>query len=175
MEHNIVITHQGLSVGRRYEIVVNGRLVGMMSTPQARFTLPRGAYFLTIRSGKYLPIGKKGKSLDFTVSTSTTFLSEDDAYTHITFSRSWLWWFYRIFKRKSYYSVVVSNTRDKPAEIRPRKTWLQRYMEKHKDEINAQQQRLWEQQQERALERQRKAYQRIIRREERKQKRNKNK
>ena len=175
MEHNIVITHQGLSVGRRYEIVVNGRLVGMMSTPQARFTLPRGAYFLTIRSGKYLPIGQKGKNLDFTVSTSTTFLSEDDAYTHITFSRSWLWWFYRIFKRKSYYSVVVSNTRNKPAEIRPRKTWLQRYMEKHKDEINAQQQRLWEQQQERALERQRKAYQRIIRREERKQKRNKNK
>ena len=99
MERNIVITHQGLSVGRRYEIVVNGRLVGMMSTPQARFTLPRGAYFLTIRSGRYLPIGKKGKTLDFTVSTSTTFLSEDNAYTHITFSRSWLWWIYRIFKR----------------------------------------------------------------------------
>ena len=28
MKSNIVITHQGLSVGRRYEIVVNGRLVG---------------------------------------------------------------------------------------------------------------------------------------------------
>ncbi len=134
---NIVITHQGLSVGRRYEIVVNGRLVGMMSTPQARFTLPRGAYFLTIRSGKYLPIGKKGKTLDFTVSTSTTFLSEDNAYTHITFSRSWLWWIYRIFKRKNYYDVTATNTQEAPAVVRPRKTWLQRYMEKHKEEIAA--------------------------------------
>ena len=114
MEKNIVITHQGLSVGRRYEIVVNGKLVGMMSTPQARFTLPRGAYFLTIRSGRYIPIGKKGKSLNLTVSTSTTFLSEDNAYTHITFSRSWLWWIYRIFKRKGYYNVNITNTKEAP-------------------------------------------------------------
>lgn len=168
MKSNIVITHQGLSVGRRYEIVVNGRLVGMMSTPQARFTLPRGAYFLTIRSGRYLPIGKKGKTLDFTVSTSTTFLSEDNTYTHITFSRSWLWWIYRIFKRKSYYDVTVTNTQEAPAVVRPRKTWLQRYMEKHQDEIQARQEAMWKQHQERALERQRRAYQRQLRREERK-------
>lgn len=167
MEHNIVITHQGLSVGRRYEIVVNGRLVGMMSTPQARFTLPRGAYFLTIRSGRYIPIGKKGKTLNLTVSTSTTFLSKENTYTHITFSRSWFWWLYRIFRRKGYYNVSVTNTKETPVVVHPRKTWLQRYMEKHKDEIAAQQQRLWEQQQERSLNRQRRAYQRKQRREER--------
>ena len=172
MKKNIVVTHQGLSVGRRYEIVVNGKLVGIMSTPQARFALPRGAYFLTIRSGRYIPIGKKGKTLNFTVSTSTTFLSEDNAYTHITFSRSWLWWIYRIFRRKEYYHVMVTNMPEAPAVVHPHKTWLQRYMEKHKDEITVQQKRLWEQQQERALERQRRAYQRRLRREERRKRRN---
>ena len=64
--------------------------------------------------------------------------------------------------------MSVTNTQEAPAVVRPRKTWLQRYMEKHKEEIAAQQQRLWEQQQERALERQRRAYQRQLRREERK-------
>ena len=171
MEKNIVITHQGLSVGRTYEVVVNGRLIGKMTNPQARFTLPRGAYFLTIRSGRYIPVGKKGKTLNLTVSTSTTFLAEDNTYTHITFSRSWIWWAYRLFRRKNYYNVAVANTQDAPAVVRPRKTWLQRYMEKHKDEIAAQQQRLWEQQQERALNRQRRAYQRQQRREERKRNR----
>ena len=66
----------------------------------------------------------------------------------------------------------ITNTKEAPAVVRPRKTWLQRYMEKHKDEIAAQQQRLWEQQQERALERQRRAYQRQQRREERRKRRN---
>ena len=64
--------------------------------------------------------------------------------------------------------MSVTNTLEAPAVVRPRKTWLQRYMEKHKEEIAAQQQRLREQQQERALERQRRAYQRQLRREERK-------
>lgn len=168
MKSNIVITHQGVSVGRQYEIVVNGRLVGKIATPQARFTLPQGAYFLTIRSGQYLPIGKKGKTLDLTVSTTTTFAVEENGYTHIMFSRSWWWWIYRIFKRKDYYNVTITHSPEKPVEIKPRTTWLQRYIEKHKDEIYARQEALWQQQQERALKRQRKAYQRQLRREERK-------
>ena len=69
---------------------------------------------------------------------------------------------------QTYYDVTVTNTQEAPAVVRPCKTWLQRYMEKHKEEIAAQQQRLWEQQQERSLNRQRRAYQRQLRREERK-------
>ena len=64
--------------------------------------------------------------------------------------------------------MAVTNTQEAPAVVRPRKTWLQRYMEKHKDEIQARQEAMWKQQQERALERQRRAYQRQLRREERK-------
>lgn len=173
MKSNVVITHQGLHWGKTYEIVVNGRLVGKMSTPQARFTLPTGAYFLTIRSGQYIPIGKKGRTLDLTVSSSEQILVKDNHYTSISFSRSWSWFIHRLFKRKNYYLITQHHTTEAPATKRPRQTWLQRYMEKHKDEIAARQQQLWEQQQERALERQRKAYQRQLRREERQRKRRK--
>lgn len=170
MKANVVVTHQGLRVGRKYEIVVNGRLVGMMSTPQARFTQPQGAYFLTIRSGKYIPFGKKGKTLDCTVSTTETIRVEGDQYTHITFSRSWLWPIYRIFKRKSYYTIHVTHSAEPPAVVRPHKSWLQRYMENHKDEIQARQEQLYREQQERALNRQRRAYQRQLRKQERRSK-----
>ena len=46
-----------------YQVIVNGQLVGTMTTPQARLRLPAGYYTITIRAGGYLPIGKKGKRL----------------------------------------------------------------------------------------------------------------
>ena len=69
--------------------------------------------------------------------------------------------------------MTVTNTQEAPAVVRPRKTWLQRYMEKHQDEIQARQEAMWKQHQERALERQRRAYQRQLRREERKKRKTK--
>lgn len=68
----LVITHRQKDFWVRipYQVIVNGRLVGTMNMPQARLRLPAGYYTITIRSGSYVPIGKKGKTLDLTLSST---------------------------------------------------------------------------------------------------------
>jgi len=90
----LVITHRQKEFGMRlpYQIIVNGRLVGTMSTPQARLKLPAGYYTITIRTGSYLPIGKKGKTLDLTLSSSAPVHINEGGYTCLDFKNKERWW-----------------------------------------------------------------------------------
>ena len=90
----LVITHRQKQRGMRlpYQVIVNGQLVGSMTTPQARLCLPAGTYAVTIRAGGFLPIGKKGKTIDLTVSSTATVETSDACYTCLDFRNKERWW-----------------------------------------------------------------------------------
>ena len=89
----LIITHKDNSAFRLpYHIILNGSFLGTMTTPQARLRLPPGCYTLTIRCGGFLPIGKKGKSLDLTLSTTESISVSESGYTCIEFKNKERWW-----------------------------------------------------------------------------------
>lgn len=90
----LVITHRQKDFWVRipYQVIVNGRLVGTMNTPQARLRLPAGYYTITIRSGSYVPIGKKGKTLDLTLSSTAPVQVSEYGYTCLDFKNKERWW-----------------------------------------------------------------------------------
>ncbi len=75
-----------------YQVIINGQLVGMMRTPQARLRLPAGYYTVTIRTGGFVPVGKKGKTIDMTLSSTKTIQIADSGYNCLDFKDSGRWW-----------------------------------------------------------------------------------
>ncbi len=67
-------------------------MVGVMTTPQVNITLPAGVYVLSICFGGYLPIGKKGKHIDLTLSTTETIRVNETGYTCLEFRNKERWW-----------------------------------------------------------------------------------
>ena len=61
-----------------YQVIINGRPVGVMRTPQARLRLPAGYYTVTIRTGSLLYLGKKGNTIDMTLAATETIMVSDD-------------------------------------------------------------------------------------------------
>lgn len=180
-----------------YQIIINGRLVGTMRTPQARLRLAAGYYMVTIRTGSYVPVGKKGKTIDLTLSTTEAVRISDTGYNCLDFKdkeRWWdivfgidlaLWlatlffaiphpwnivyhivsdgffiaWLIRLFVvRKRYFALDSYVSPTPPEEVKAPKSRLERYVEAHREEIMAHQRKLYERQQERALNRQRRRY-----------------
>ena len=90
----LVITHRQKEWGMRmpYQVIVNGQLVGTMTTPQARLRLPAGYYTITIYTGGYLPIGKKGKTLDLTFSSTKPVFVSESGYTCLDFKNKERLW-----------------------------------------------------------------------------------
>ncbi len=75
-----------------YQVIINGRLVGIMRTPQARLRMPAGCYMVTIRTGGFVPVGKKGKTIDMTLSSTEAIQITDYAYNCLDFKDSGRWW-----------------------------------------------------------------------------------
>ena len=195
----LIITHRQRDylLKMPYQVIINGRLAGVMRTPQARLRLPAGYYTVTIRTGNYIPVGKKGKTIDMTLSATETIMVSDEGYNCLDFKDKGRWWdivfgidlavwlvalfltiphpwniVYHVlsdgffvawlirlfFVRKRYYALSAYTTGVPPEEIKPRKSRLERYMEEHREEIQAREQQLYARQQERALNRQRRLY-----------------
>lgn len=195
----LVITHRQKDFWVRipYQVIVNGRLVGTMNTPQARLRLPAGYYTITIRSGSYVPIGKKGKTLDLTLSSTAPVQVSEYGYTCLDFKNKERWWntlfnidlilwltsvFLRIplpwnivyhvvsdgffllwiirlfVVRRRYFAMETYITTDLPEAVYPKKTRMEKYMEAHKEEIQARQRKMYERQQERSLKAMRRRY-----------------
>ena len=195
----LVITHRQKDFWVRipYQVIVNGRLVGTMNTPQARLRLPAGYYTITIRSGSYVPIGKKGKTLDLTLSSTAPVQVSEYGYTCLDFKNKERWWntlfnidlilwltsvFLRIphpwnivyhvvsdgffllwiirlfVVRRRYFAMETYITTDPPEAVYPKKTRMEKYMEAHKEEIQARQRKMYERQQERSLKAMRRRY-----------------
>ena len=76
----LIITHRQKDylLKMPYQVIINGRPVGVMRTPQARLRLPAGYYTVTIRTGNYIPVGKKGKTIDMTLSATETIMVSDE-------------------------------------------------------------------------------------------------
>ena len=81
----LIITHRQkyYLLKMPYQVIINGRPVGVMRTPQARLRLPAGYYTVTIRTGKYIPVGKKGKTIDMTLSATETIMVSDEKEKHL--------------------------------------------------------------------------------------------
>ena len=75
-----------------YQVIINGRPVGTMRTPQAKLHLPAGFYTVTIRTGSYVPVGKKGKTIDMTFSTTEAVKISDTGYNCLDFKDKGRWW-----------------------------------------------------------------------------------
>ena len=90
----LVITHRQKDylLKMPYQVVLNGRLAGIMRTPQARLRLPAGYYSVTIRTGSYIPVGKKGKTIDMTLSATKTIMVGDEGYNCLDFKDKGRWW-----------------------------------------------------------------------------------
>jgi len=90
----LVITHKQKSLvpGLPYQVLINGQLVGMLSTPQARLNMPAGQYAVTIQAGGFVPIGKKGRGLDLSLSSTATVKVSEGAYTCLDFQNKERWW-----------------------------------------------------------------------------------
>lgn len=180
-----------------YQVIVNGQLVGTMTTPQARLRLRAGYYTITIRAGGYLPIGKKGKTLDLTLSSTAPVHVSESGYTCLDFKNKERWWntlfnidlilwlaslflsiphpwnivyhvvsdgffllwIIRLFVvRRRYFAMETYITTDPPEAVYPKKTRMEKYMEAHKEEIQARQRKMYERQQERSLKAMRRRY-----------------
>ena len=76
----LIITHRQRDylLKMPYQVIINGRPVGVMRTPQARLRLPAGYYTVTIRTGSFVPLGKKGKTIDMTLSATETIMVSDE-------------------------------------------------------------------------------------------------
>ena len=81
----LIITHRQRDylLKMPYQVIINGRPVGVMRTPQARLRLPAGYYTVTIRTGNYIPDGKEGKTLDMTVSATAAVTVSDEKEKHL--------------------------------------------------------------------------------------------
>ena len=90
----LIITHRQKDylLKMPYQVIINGRLAGLMRTPQARLRLPAGYYTITIRTGSYIPIGKKGKTIDMTLSATETIMVSDEGWNCLDFKDKERWW-----------------------------------------------------------------------------------
>ena len=81
----LIITHRQkyYLLKMPYQVIINGRPVGVMRTPQARLRLPAGYYIVTIRTGSFVPLGKKGKTIDMTLSATETIMVSDEKEKHL--------------------------------------------------------------------------------------------
>ncbi len=89
----LIITHRQKDylLKMPYQVIINGRLVGVMRTPQARLRLSAGYYTVTIRTGNYIPVGKKGKTIDMTFSTTEAVKISDTGYNCLDFKDKGRW------------------------------------------------------------------------------------
>ncbi len=90
----LIITHRQRDylLKMPYQVIINGRLAGVMRTPQARLRLPAGYYTVTIRTGSFVPFGKKGKTIDMTLSATETIMVSDEGYNCLDFKDKGRWW-----------------------------------------------------------------------------------
>lgn len=90
----LIITHRQRDylLKMPYQVIINGRLAGVMRTPQARLRLPAGYYTVTIRTGSFVPFGKKGKTIDMTLSATETIMVSDEGYNCLDFKDKERWW-----------------------------------------------------------------------------------
>ena len=74
----LIITHRQRDylLKMPYQVIINGRPIGVMRTPQARLRLPAGYYTVTIRTGNYIPI-------DMTLSATETIMVSDEKEKHL--------------------------------------------------------------------------------------------
>ena len=81
----LIITHRQKDylLKMPYQVIISGRPVGVMRTPQAKLHLPAGFYMVTIRTGSYVPVGKKGKTIDMTLSATETIMVSDEKEKHL--------------------------------------------------------------------------------------------
>ena len=81
----LIITHRQkyYLLKMPYQVIINGRPVGVMRTPQARLRLPAGFYMVTIRTGSYVPLGKKSKTIDMTLSATETIMVSYEKEKHL--------------------------------------------------------------------------------------------
>lgn len=81
----LIITHRQRDylLKMPYQVIISGRPVGVMRTPQARLRLPAGYYTVTIRTGSFVPLGKKGKTIDMTLSATETIMVSDEKEKHL--------------------------------------------------------------------------------------------
>ena len=86
----LIITHRQKDylLKMPYQVIINGRPVGVMRTPQARLRLPAGYYTLTVSPSEggtlnYIPVGKKGKTIDMTLSATETIMVSDEKEKHL--------------------------------------------------------------------------------------------
>ena len=93
MAELIITNKQGKGTAQMpHQVILHGRLAGVMRTPQARLHLPAGYYMLTIRTGSFVPVGKKGKTLDMTVSSTLPIQVADGVYNCLDFNEEGWWW-----------------------------------------------------------------------------------
>ena len=78
----LIITHRQRDylLKMPYQVIINGRPVGVMRTP---LRLPAGYYTVTIRTGSFVPLGKKGKTIDMTLSATETIMVSDEKEKHL--------------------------------------------------------------------------------------------
>ena len=81
----LIITHRQRDylLKMPYHVIINGRPIGVMRTPQARLRLPAGYYTVTIRTGSFVPLGKNGKTIDMTLSATETIMVSDEKEKHL--------------------------------------------------------------------------------------------
>lgn len=74
------------------QVWLNGRLVGIMQQPEIRIMLPAGAYDFRIAFGGPLRLGKTGKFIDLSLSSSRRVEVSEESPLTVTFSdRERLW------------------------------------------------------------------------------------
>ena len=90
----LVITHKdsNFRLPLPYQVFINGKFAGVMTKPQAWLQLPAGKYVVTICFGGTFRIGKRGKMLDLTLSSTEVVNIADVGYTCLEFQNKERWW-----------------------------------------------------------------------------------
>lgn len=75
-----------------HAVFINGLYVGMMKDQDMRIEIPAGNYSLKVQFGGLIPLGKSGKSIDLSVSSTTRVEVQQEADTICEFhDRERLW------------------------------------------------------------------------------------
>ena len=75
-----------------HSFFINGLYVGMMKDQDMRIEIPAGKYSLKVQFGGLIPLGKSGKSIDLSVSSTTQVEVQQEADTLCEFhDRERLW------------------------------------------------------------------------------------
>ena len=75
-----------------HSVFLNGYFVGMMKDDQLRVQVPPGSYSLRVQFGGRVPIGKKGKSIDLSLSSTEQVEVPQTGEVVCEFhDREWLW------------------------------------------------------------------------------------